>query len=167
MHPMNHPAFVQFLTYFNGNQDFFECHEVLEDYWKEIAKKERTHPLVGYIQLATGLYHWRRGNTRGTKTLLKRSYAILQNARATSFAEKIELDALLLQMEQAQMAIEEGENYQPFKINITDDELKTYVQNSIDTLPATNVDYLLHKHRLRDRAEVLEARHVALEKRRR
>ena len=34
MHPYHHPLFVNFIVYFNSNQDYFECHEVLEEYWK-------------------------------------------------------------------------------------------------------------------------------------
>ncbi|RKJ17377.1 DUF309 domain-containing protein, partial [Butyricicoccus sp. 1XD8-22] len=60
MHSLFHPLFVQYFTYFNGNKDYFECHEVLEEYWKILAPGDKKHPLVGYIQLATGMYHWRR-----------------------------------------------------------------------------------------------------------
>lgn len=162
MHPMNHPAFVQFLTYFNGNQDFFECHEVLEDYWKEIAERERKHPLVGYIQLATGLYHWRRGNSRGAKTLLTRSQKLLCDAQTTPFAEKIDYDDLLHQIEQTRLAITEGARFETFSIGITDHLLKEMVHNEIEQLPVIDPDYLLNKHRLRDRTEVIEARELAL-----
>lgn len=162
MHPMNHPAFVQFLTYFNGNQDFFECHEVLEDYWKEIAERERKHPLVGYIQLATGLYHWRRGNSRGAKTLLTRSQELLRDAQTTSFAEKIDYDDLLQQIEKTRLAITEDAHFETFSIGITDHLLKEMVQNEMEQLPLIDPDYLLNKHCLRDRTEVIEARELAL-----
>ena len=62
MHPYHHPLFVNFIVYFNSNQDYFECHEVLEEYWKSIPDSDKDHPLTAYILLATGMYHWRRGN---------------------------------------------------------------------------------------------------------
>ena len=65
MHPYHHPLFVNFIVYFNENQDYFECHEVLEEYWKSLPDGGKEHPLTAYILLATGMYHWRRGNTTG------------------------------------------------------------------------------------------------------
>ncbi|MER2115318.1 MAG: DUF309 domain-containing protein, partial [Solibacillus isronensis] len=41
MHPLFHPLFIDYCAYFNGNNDYFECHEVLEEYWKEIAPREK------------------------------------------------------------------------------------------------------------------------------
>ena len=46
LHPTFHPTFVQFLTHFNDTHDYFECHEVLEDYWKEIAPNDKTIHLL-------------------------------------------------------------------------------------------------------------------------
>ena len=41
MKPLYNPLFVKFIVYFNENQDFFECHEVLEEYWKEFPIEQR------------------------------------------------------------------------------------------------------------------------------
>ncbi|MGM9921065.1 MAG: DUF309 domain-containing protein [Bhargavaea sp.] len=77
MIPLRHPLFIKFIVYFNENQDYFECHEVLEDYWNLIAPRNRTHPLVGYIQASVALYHWRRGNFRGAAKLLTKAERLL------------------------------------------------------------------------------------------
>lgn len=53
-------------------------HEVLEEYWKDIAPGDKNHPLVGYVQLATGLYHWRRGNFTGAVRILQKALANFQ-----------------------------------------------------------------------------------------
>ncbi|UZN00489.1 DUF309 domain-containing protein [Lysinibacillus sp. MHQ-1] len=67
---------------------FFECHEVLEEYWKEIAPGDKMHPLVGYVQLATGLYHWRRGNDTGAIRILEKAlYNFQQNEDHIFFHE--------------------------------------------------------------------------------
>ncbi len=28
-------AYLDYLVYFHGHRDYFECHEVLEEYWKK------------------------------------------------------------------------------------------------------------------------------------
>lgn len=49
----------------------FHAHEVLEDAWKSAPAPER--PLwQGLAQLAVGLTHLRRGNTRGARSLVER-----------------------------------------------------------------------------------------------
>ena len=73
MKPLYNPLFVKFIVYFNENQDFFECHEVLEEYWKLSPDRTKEHPLVGYILLSTAMYHWRRGNTTGADRTIKKA----------------------------------------------------------------------------------------------
>ncbi|WP_205628902.1 DUF309 domain-containing protein, partial [Acinetobacter baumannii] len=48
-------ALIDYLVYFHADRDFFECHEVLEDYWKSLPKEERSLFWVGLIQIAVGL----------------------------------------------------------------------------------------------------------------
>lgn len=162
---MNHPAFVQFLCYFNGNRDYFECHEVLEDYWKEVAPRERQHPLTGWIQLATGLYHWRRGNFRGASTILSKASTTLQASTSSPFVEKVEISTLLQQIKQIQQAIEQQLPYKEMSLIITDSQLHSQVQQAIKDLPVADVHFITHKHRLRDRTDVLQERNTALQKR--
>jgi predicted metal-dependent hydrolase len=49
----------------------FHAHEVLEDAWKSAPEEER-QLWRGLAQLAVGLTHAARGNTRGAATLLER-----------------------------------------------------------------------------------------------
>lgn len=158
MHPMYHPLFVQFLTYFNGNQDYFECHEVLEEYWKEIAPRDKTHPLTGWIQLATGLYHWRRENFSGAKTILKKAYITLEQSVNSSFMEEMDGIAILQLMQQARNAVEKKEPFQKFILPITSETLEKQVLISIALLKETDAHFLQHKHMLRDRSDILLAR---------
>ena len=51
MKPLHNPFFVKFIVYFNKNQDFFECHEVLEDYWKSLPGEQRNIHLRGISYL--------------------------------------------------------------------------------------------------------------------
>ncbi|MEW4369071.1 DUF309 domain-containing protein [Paenibacillus kandeliae] len=50
--------YVQYLIYFNRDQDYFECHEVLEELWLE----KNSEPVYkGLLQVAVGLFHFRNG----------------------------------------------------------------------------------------------------------
>ncbi len=45
-------AYVAFLHEFHTTRDYFECHEILEEYWKEDPPEQRKEYWVGLIQLA-------------------------------------------------------------------------------------------------------------------
>lgn len=163
MHPLFHPLYIEYCTYFNGNRDYFECHEVLEDYWKQVAPGEKEHPLVGYIQIATGMYHWRRGNLRGASKMLANGYQILSTTTKTIFIEKINREALLYDVQNAINAIQLGASFEAFEIEITDEELSKAVAESFSDMPNLEADFIRNKHLLRDRTEVLEAREKSIE----
>ncbi|WP_404427844.1 DUF309 domain-containing protein [Ureibacillus chungkukjangi] len=158
MHPLLHPLYVDFCTYFNGNQDYFECHEVLEEYWKMCAPGEKDHPLVGYVQLATGMYHWRRNNTAGAMKILNKAKKNFTQNQASPFFEFIEFEELCNNCEISLKAIENGEPFEAFQLMITNEALASLVQKQILELPPLPKDFLLHKHMLRDRSDILEAR---------
>ncbi|MDI7741450.1 DUF309 domain-containing protein [Lysinibacillus fusiformis] len=158
MHPMFHPLYVDYCAYFNGNQDYFECHEVLEEYWKLLAPGEKNHPLVGYVQLATGMYHWRRNNTIGSMKILKKAYQNFTMNQSTPFFEFIEFDDLCRNCEISLKAIENGEPFRTFQLSINNESLNSLVEKKIKELPSLPKDFLLHKHMLRDRSDILEAR---------
>ncbi|GLC87208.1 DUF309 domain-containing protein [Lysinibacillus piscis] len=165
MHPQHHTLFIDYCAYFNGNQDFFECHEVLEEYWKAIAQGEKQHPLVGYVQLATGLYHWRRGNTIGALRILEKAQHNFRINKGHLFFQEIHYDQLLEQLTHTQTAIQENQPFQSFQL-VLSPRLSTLVSNRIQTLPSHDTDYLLHKHMLRDRSHILAERQESKERKR-
>uniref|UniRef100_UPI0036208FFA DUF309 domain-containing protein n=1 Tax=Ureibacillus sp. GCM10028918 TaxID=3273429 RepID=UPI0036208FFA len=158
MHPLFHPLYVDFCTYFNGNQDYFECHEVLEEYWKSRAPGEKAHPLVGYVQLATGMYHWRRNNFIGAMKILNKAYKNFTMNQSSPFFDFIAFDELCKNCEISMKAIEKGEPFKAFLLELKNEKLASLVNKKIEELPSLPKDYLLHKHMLRDRSDILEAR---------
>lgn len=160
MHPLFHPLFIDYCAYFNGNNDYFECHEVLEEYWKEIAPKEKLHPLVGYVQLATGMYHWRRSNVTGAARIIEKAILNFELNRNSEFFEFIDLKQLLLIMKNQHRKIQENEPFIHFKLPITDRQLQELVQQRIKTIPLMDSHFIFNKHMLRDRTEILEAREL-------
>ncbi|SOB94177.1 hypothetical protein SAMN05880501_101775 [Ureibacillus xyleni] len=165
MHPLFHRLFVDFCTYYNGNQDYFECHEVLEEYWKEIAPGDKNHPLVGYVQLATGMYHWRRNNRMGAMKILKKALNNFSINQSSPFFDYIHYNQLYNDCEKSIAAIEKGYDFTSFKIEIQNAELAALVQKNITELPTLPLNYLLNKHMLRDRSDILNERNKKLEER--
>lgn len=158
MHPLFHPLFVEYCSYFNGNEDYFECHEVLEEYWKEIAPGEKQHPLVGFVQLATGLYHWRRGNYTGAKRILQKAMIIFEKNDAPLFYECINKPDLLEQMQNSLKHIQDSQHFIAFKLPIENDQLQLLVSQKIASLPSLSTQFIMNKHMLRDRSDILAAR---------
>lgn len=154
MHPLFHPSFIDFCAYFNGNQDYFECHEVLEDYWKTIAPKEKEHPLTGYIQLATGLYHWRRNNFRGASKMLRRAYEKFIANRNHPFFDYIDFQRLCNDCLKALDAIEKNKPFKAFPIQVANPVLEEKINEKIKSLPPVSPQFLLHKHMLRNRIDI-------------
>lgn len=166
MHPQLHPLFVDFCTYFNGNQDYFECHEVLEEHWKTIASANKTHVLVGLIQVATGLYHWRRENFLGAHRLLQKAQKNLLANEDTPFLAAFDKTRLLHEVEIAIVLTSTNVTFQAFSLPIIDEALLSQVQQAIAELPVQDENYLLHKHTLRDRSDILEEREAKRRSRR-
>ncbi|BBI32618.1 DUF309 domain-containing protein [Cohnella abietis] len=64
---MNDPRYFAYISYFNKDQDYFECHEVMEELWLE---EGRSPLLQGLVQVALGLHHWDNGNVTGAVKLM-------------------------------------------------------------------------------------------------
>lgn len=56
---------AEYVYYFEYLRDYFECHELLEEFWKNKPEFTKQDFEVGLILLATGQYHMRRGNITG------------------------------------------------------------------------------------------------------
>ncbi len=66
--------YLAFISYFNADRDYFECHEVMEELWLE----EGRHPLLqGLLQAAVGLHHWHNDNFTGAVKLMEAALAKL------------------------------------------------------------------------------------------
>jgi predicted metal-dependent hydrolase len=71
---MGDERYLAFISYFNTEQDYFECHEVMEELWLE----EGRHPLLqGLLQAAVGLHHWHNDNFTGAVKLMDAGLAKL------------------------------------------------------------------------------------------
>jgi len=57
--------------------EFYECHEYLEDAWREESRQVR-YLYQGILQIGVGFYHQENGNWRGATGLLKSGVARLE-----------------------------------------------------------------------------------------
>lgn len=144
MHPQLHPLFIDYCAHFVRG-DFFECHEVAEDYWKAIAPGDKNHALVGYIQLAVSFYHERRGNIRGANKLRANAQRIFSQADAQFFTY-IKRNTLVT------LALGDELPLAP--------PLDIKVQQRLKQLPLLDDDFITHKHLLRDRSAIIAARAI-------
>lgn len=158
MHQAFHENYIEFFTYFNGNADYFECHEVFEELWKEVASNNKKHVLVGFILVATGMYHWRRGNIAGAKRSMMKGIQLVKSAEPCEYTKPVDLEDFLANCSRALAAIEEGRSFEPFTIVLTDDKLAQIVTKRIATLPANDNHFIQNKHMLRDRSDVIAER---------
>lgn len=58
--------FIHFVVLFNVDEDYYECHEVMEELWLE---EGRNLLYQGLLQAAVGLHHWRNDNYSGAVKL--------------------------------------------------------------------------------------------------
>jgi len=70
------PLYLEGLRLFN-EQDFFECHDVLEELWSDIVGDQRRF-YQGLIQVAVALFHFGNGNLGGARKLYHSAQGYLQ-----------------------------------------------------------------------------------------
>jgi uncharacterized protein len=158
-------AYIQFLIHFNGNRDYFECHEILEEYWKESNERKKDSIWVGFILLAVSRYHHRRGNFNGAKRTLEKAIKILSLQDCERVIHGLDADKLFSKLTKLLSQINNEESYQSINLPVTDPVLidacikeckeKGFIwgqeSNSVDEL-------IVHRHKLRDRTYIIEER---------
>lgn len=161
MHPYDHPLFLHFIVYFNDNEDYFECHEVLEEYWKSQPGFSKEHPLTGYILLSTGFYHWRRGNAAGAKRTLHKALRRFREMpeQFQQYKEQIAFGQLTVLLEERLALLEAGQTFRPFKLPVSAglEEKALRAKTELTLLPK-NSAAVIDKHMLRDRPHILSKR---------
>ena len=162
MHQPFHRNYIDFFVYFNGNEDYFECHEVFEELWKEVAPRDKEHVLVGFIQIATGLYHWRRGNLKGAERSIQKGIKFIEQSEPSVYTTPIELKNMIQKSKKALCSIQNSEKFIPFSITFKDEALAKLVAQKIENLPASDPYFIRHKHMLRDRSTIIAERNNRL-----
>ncbi|TFE03128.1 DUF309 domain-containing protein [Jeotgalibacillus salarius] len=162
-------SYINFLVHFHGDRDYFECHEILEDYWKEHTSGEKNSVWVGLIQLAVALYHHRRANFKGASTMIKQSKQKILSFTNEAQALSLDTDELLKMISEIEGAILSESPYQSVMLPLSDKKLikicsEECSKRGFNWGDASNTQNkaLVDRHRLRDRTDVISLRKNAL-----
>lgn len=171
---MRYPdEYIQYLVEFHGRRDYFECHEILEEYWKEHPPLRRDSVWVGLIQIAVGLYHYRRGNHTGAARTLTKARQILTKRAEETAKLGLDVSALAETLDDYIQRIHANLPYESLMLPITDSELSSICESeckrqSLVWGVSSNLtdSQLIHRHTMRDRSDVIEERNKQLKLRR-
>lgn len=167
-------AYLDYLYHFHCDRDYFECHEVLEEYWKEKDAAERDIHWVGLIQVAVGLYHHRRGNFNGALRMLQNACRIIEKESTAIDALGLDSRELVNLLEERMDSVLKQEPYYSLNLPIADPELQLSCEVKAKKAKltwgtASNMldGSLVNRHTLRDRSEVITERQRQLKLRKR
>jgi uncharacterized protein len=122
-----HRLYVEYLHFFNIEQDYYECHEVLEEYW---LNEGRNKLLQALLQAAVGLHHFRNGNKEGAVLLFESSLA--KSKEHWSGQLGIDTELLFKEVKEYLLKLYDYDqapfSFYPLYISITDPELQKAVE---------------------------------------
>lgn len=161
--------YIDYLVHFHGARDYFECHEVLEEYWKKVDNRNKESVLVGFILFAVSNYHHRRNNFAGAKRTLKKALTIFtkQADELTSYGFN---PTGFIHFVKGRLAdVEDEKKYTSMDLPIEDNSLISICEKVCGKKGLTwcqesdlSDDLLIHKHAKRDRSEVMLERRLAI-----
>jgi predicted metal-dependent hydrolase len=163
--------YIHYLAEYYGSRDYFECHEIMEEYWKEQQQSPYTMAWLVLIRIPVSLYHARRGNWAGAIKLMGKA---AEEADARLF-DRLGLDGERLVDNIKKTAHEwtlEGARYADFELLIRDEQLLKAAQARSQELGykwglqgLDAGENVINRHRTRDRSEVVNARAEAAKRR--
>ncbi|MBM6619933.1 DUF309 domain-containing protein [Bacillus suaedaesalsae] len=158
-------AYIEYLVHFHGDRDYFECHEILEEYWKEDERGKRKEYWVAFIQVAVSLYHHRRSNFGGARRMMKNALSIFEKEKEAILKLGLDDVALLALIRKQMISQEKKEPYRSISLPIKDSLLLKLCLDLCSEKDITwlsdsdlNNELIVNKHKLRDRSDVIEER---------
>ncbi len=90
--PGTREALAKGIAEFNSWR-FYDCHETLEDVWREVGSKGEEGTLAdfyqGIIKIAAGFHHVLRDNYKGAVNLLSDAFRLLEPYRAETLGVEV------------------------------------------------------------------------------
>jgi uncharacterized protein len=163
-------AFIHYLYHFHVDRDYFECHEILEEFWKEETKQQKDSIWVGLILLAVANYHHRRNNFPGATRTLEKAITILDSKKESTAKLGFDVEELLNLLSSHKTRLKNQKQYQSYSlpIHLSNKELsRCFSQTEISIMNWGKEsdlcnERLIHRHKLRDRTDVIAERQNAL-----
>jgi predicted metal-dependent hydrolase len=157
-------AYTDYLLFFHAERDYFECHEVMEEFWKEHPGDVRSKTYVALIQIAVGMYHDRRGNRTGAVKMLQ---SAAKNAKASEIASLgLHYEKLQKLLKDRWTSIQQNDHiYEDINLPLADPDLESWCVDECEKrgliwqAPSKLDDEtLIQKHTVRDRSDVIRER---------
>ena len=163
---MSYPKeFIDYLGQFHGSRDYFECHEILEEYWKETDPRNKQSHWVGFILLAVSSYHHRRENFPGAEKTANNSLKIMKyTPAAVIHSLGLDYEQLIFMLEASVEQIRKKMPYKSMNLPINSNELLAKCQSQCEKegyswLHSGQVtEEIVHRHAVRDRSEIIKER---------
>jgi uncharacterized protein len=166
--------YIEFMVHFHGDRDYFECHEILEEYWKNTDPNNKKSAWVGLILMAVSFYHHRRENFSGAERTLSKGIGILECKAGEIQALGLDTDQLIKDLKDRLVLIQKGGKYFSVNLPIIDPLLKEKCMEacaskgfswcSDSNFPDKDI---VHRHKRRDRTMVIKERLDALNQKKR
>ncbi|MEQ6376244.1 DUF309 domain-containing protein [Bacillaceae bacterium S4-13-56] len=164
-------AYIDYLAHLHGTRDYFECHELLEERWKRDLPLKKDAILVGFIQYAVSLYHYRRNNYEGAIRTLEKAMTIFSEKESEIQEYGIDSPHFQRKLTELFQTMKAKKPYKSINIPLSDPILIEKVKKRCLELNCTFGDQsnlqdklLVHKHKKRDRTEVIQERLQSLQK---
>jgi uncharacterized protein len=163
-------AFIHYLYHFHVDRDYFECHEILEEYWKEKTDQQKNSIWVGFILLAVANYHHRRNNFSGAVKTLEKAIVIFHCEKGTLVKLGFSVEEFFDTLQSHMVRLKSNNQYKSYSLPILLSNIQLtqcFTQNEITQMnwnqeSDLNNERLVHRHKLRDRTEVISERENAL-----
>jgi uncharacterized protein len=162
--------YIEYLIYLHMERDFFQCHEVLEEYWKSVPDSPLRQAWHGLIQIAVTLYHQRRGNIAGARKMLASAIHNITEDHMEQLGLQVDAFSQALAARLEQLDHNPQAEFEDFNFPFADQELLLLCQRhplAANKLWLSQSDLLdsslIHKHTLRDRSEVINTRQKQFE----
>ncbi|MDG5787664.1 DUF309 domain-containing protein [Evansella sp. AB-P1] len=164
-------AYIEYLLHFHGTRDYFECHEIMEEYWKETGFQKHW---LALIQLAVATYHERQGNIKGSLRMFQKVLAYLQVDKVALSQIGIDVGTLESIVNKRLNNLKKGGPYEPLNIPLADKDLidlckKQCGEQNLTWCYVEDMEdkSLIFRHKLRDRTDVIHERLSSLKQKER
>lgn len=164
--------YIDYLVHFHGDRDYFECHEILEEYWKDVDKNNKESILVGFILFAVSNYHHRRGNFSGAERTLRKALHIFQKEEHQLKYYGLSIEEFFEALKERQDMIQHFKPYKSMILPLQDDKLLSQCKIECERVgykwgQASDLsdENLVHRHSKRDRSDVINERAEAIARR--
>ncbi len=118
----------------------------------------KDHPLTAYILLATGMYHWRRGNVTGASRTMNRAMLRFRQIAPEFdvYHDEVAIDEILYHIKNSLDCMQSGDCFNAFPLPVSPALLAAAenAKSSLILLPK-NSESVIHKHMQRDRSDIL------------